>query len=96
MACSPPGSSVHGILQARILEWATLPAGIHPPGDFPDLGMKPASLVSPASAGGSLPPVTPGKPVLVSIYLFIVCKVLGTVLGTAEPAEDRSTAEFST
>ena len=24
MDCSPPGSSVHGILQARILEWAVL------------------------------------------------------------------------
>ena len=24
MDCSPPSSSVHGILQARILEWATL------------------------------------------------------------------------
>ena len=23
--CSPPGSSVHGILQARILEWVTIP-----------------------------------------------------------------------
>ena len=23
--CSPPGSSVHGILQARILEWAAYP-----------------------------------------------------------------------
>ena len=23
--CSPPGSFVHGILQARILEWATIP-----------------------------------------------------------------------
>ena len=23
--CSPPGSSVHGILQARILEWVTFP-----------------------------------------------------------------------
>ena len=23
MNCSPPGSSVHGILQARILEWVT-------------------------------------------------------------------------
>ena len=28
MGCSPPGSSVHGILQARILEWvATLSSG---------------------------------------------------------------------
>ena len=26
MDCSPPGSSVHGILQARILEWVTMPS----------------------------------------------------------------------
>ena len=34
MDCSPPGSSVHGILQARILEWvAVLFSGdIHNPG----------------------------------------------------------------
>ena len=25
MDCSPPGSSVHGIFQARILEWVALP-----------------------------------------------------------------------
>ena len=25
MECSPPGSSVHGILQARILEWVAFP-----------------------------------------------------------------------
>ena len=24
--CSPPGSSVHGILQARILEWVAIPS----------------------------------------------------------------------
>ena len=24
MDCSPPGSSVHGILQARVLEWAAI------------------------------------------------------------------------
>ena len=24
--CSPPGSSVHGILQARMLEWAAMPS----------------------------------------------------------------------
>ena len=23
--CSPPGSFIHGILQARILEWAAIP-----------------------------------------------------------------------
>ena len=26
MGCSPPGSSVHGILQARILEWVATPS----------------------------------------------------------------------
>ena len=26
MDCSPPGSSVHGILHARILEWAAMPS----------------------------------------------------------------------
>ena len=25
MDCSPPGSSVHGTLQARILEWVAMP-----------------------------------------------------------------------
>ena len=26
MDCSPPGSSVHGILQARVLEWVVMPS----------------------------------------------------------------------
>ena len=39
MDCSPPGSSVHGILQARVLEWLPCP----PPGDLPDPGIKPGS-----------------------------------------------------
>ena len=26
MDCNPPGSSVHGILQARVLEWAAIPS----------------------------------------------------------------------
>ena len=32
MDCSPPGSSVHGILQARILEWVDMPSnpGVEP------------------------------------------------------------------
>ena len=36
MACSPPGSSVHGILQVRILEWAAISfsRGPSPPRDW--------------------------------------------------------------
>ena len=30
MDCSPPGSSVHGILQTRILEWAAMPSSRGP------------------------------------------------------------------
>ena len=42
MDCSPPGSSVRGILQARILEWVAIPfsrAGI-----FPTQGLNPGLL----------------------------------------------------
>ena len=45
--CSPPVSSVHGISQARILDWLPFP----PPRDVPKPGIKPASLMSPALAG---------------------------------------------
>ena len=45
--CSLPGSSVHGIFQARILDWVQLP----PPGDLPDPGIEPASPASPPLAG---------------------------------------------
>ena len=41
--CSPPGFSVHGIFQARILEWVPLP---HPK-DLPDPGIE---IVSPVSS----------------------------------------------
>ena len=50
MDYSPPGSSVHGILQARILEWLTT----LPPEDLPDPGVKPVSLMFPVLVG-SLP-----------------------------------------
>ena len=36
---SPQGTSAHGILQARILEWVPFP----PPGDLPDPGIEPRS-----------------------------------------------------
>ena len=40
MDCGPPGSSVHGILQARILEWVAISFSR----DLPDPGFKPGSL----------------------------------------------------
>ena len=57
---SLPGSSVHGILQARILQWVGLPCS--PSGELPNLGIQPASPASPALQMDSLPTEPPGKP----------------------------------
>ena len=55
MDCSPPGSSVYGILQARILEWVAIPFSRGSP--YP--GIEPRSPVLQAD---SLPSEPPGKP----------------------------------
>ena len=47
MDCSPPGSSVHGISQVKILEGVVIPLFRN----FPNLGIKPTSLMSLALAG---------------------------------------------
>ena len=54
MDCSLPGSSVRGILQARVLEWVAIPS----PGDLPHPGIKPRS---PALQADALPSEPPGK-----------------------------------
>ena len=58
MDCSPLGSTVHGILQARTLEWVAMPSsrGSSQPRDQTWI-----PYVSPALAVGSLPLVPPGK-----------------------------------
>ena len=55
MDCSLLGSSVHGIFQAKILEW------LPPPGYGPNLGVEPMSLMSPALKVDSLPAEPQGK-----------------------------------
>ena len=60
--CSPPGSSVHGILQARTLGWVTMPSYRA----SSDLGIK---LLSPVHwQADSLPPEPPRK----SLYWAIL------------------------
>ena len=56
--CSQPGSSVHGILQARILEWVACPPSV----DLSDPGIKPGS---PAFQADSLLSEPPGKPICI-------------------------------
>ena len=54
MDCSLPGSSVHGVLQGRILEWVAFPA----PGNLPNPGIEPGS---PTLQAVSLPTKLAGK-----------------------------------
>ena len=66
MDCSPPGSSVHGISQARILEWVPFPLSE----DLPDPGIEPVSPVSPVLAYGFFTTEPPRKSVYISIFFF--------------------------
>ena len=74
MDCSLPGSSVHGILQARLLEWVAMPSsrGSSPPP--PHQGSNPRLLCLLHWQEGSLPLVPPGKPRCFStnIHLFTI------------------------
>ena len=54
MDCSLPGSSIHGIFQAGVLEWVAFPS----PGDLSDPGTEPGS---PALQADALPSEPPGK-----------------------------------
>ena len=53
-----PGSSVHGILQARILEWVAISSSR----GCSDPGIEPMSPASPTLAGGFLPLFHLGSP----------------------------------
>ena len=60
-----PGSSVHRILQARILEWVARSSSW----DLPGPGIKPASPVSPALAGRFFTAASPGKPKKIPVVI---------------------------
>ena len=55
----PPGSSVYGILQVRILEWAAISSSR----DLPNLRTEPAFPVDSILAGGFFYTEPPGKPI---------------------------------
>ena len=68
MDCSLPGSSVHGILQARTLECVAISYS----GDLPDPGIEPGSS---ALQADSLPAELWGKPQYI-LLIFIYVKIL--------------------
>ena len=69
--CSPPGSSVHGILQARILEWLPCPPPVY---SWPRNQTHVSYLLH--WQVGSLPLVLPGKPVHVDTFgeFYVQCQ----------------------
>ena len=69
MECSPPGSAVHGILQARTREWAAMPSSRR---IFLTRGSNLSLLSLLSWQAGSLPLVPPGKSKgLSSSWIFI-------------------------
>ena len=68
MDCNLPGSSVHGILQSRILEWVAISFFR----DVPEPGIEPRS---PALQADSLPTEPPGKH-----FIYMYSRVYVSVL----------------
>ena len=77
MDCSPPGSSVHEILQARILEWIAKT----PPGDLPLPGVEPVSPALQADSLSTEPPVKPSGVLWIWFIFYslvpFVCDLIG-------------------
>ena len=77
MDCTPPDSSVHGILQAGILKWAAVPSSRVSSSS----GIKPASLSLLNWQMGSLSLVPVGKPHIHSPVDKLNVSVLKTLNG---------------
>ena len=72
MDCSPPGSSVHGILQARILEWVAMPSsrGSSWPRDWTQVS---------CTTGEFFPLSHLGNPIYVNAMLCLVTQSCSTL-----------------
>ena len=67
MNCSWSGSSVHEILQARLLEWVAKSSSRQSTWSRDWTHVSYVAIL----AGGSLPPSQPGKPIYVCIYMCV-------------------------
>ena len=96
MDCSLPGSSVHGIPRQEY--WSGLP--FPPGGGLPNSGIKPASPLSPALAGGFFTTEPSGKPILTlatSIVMWLVPSLFNNASATmiTKPDKDTTTEQLS-
>ena len=69
MGCSPTGSSVHGVLQARVVEWGAI---FLLQGILPTQGSNPHLLHLLHRQVGPLPLAPPGK---LHIYIYVLVRV---------------------
>ena len=86
MDCNLPGSPVHGILQARLLEWVAILF----PGDLPNPVIEP---VSPVLAGGFFTTEPCGKPqnknVCYCVKLLELCLTLCDIVDCKPPGSSK-------
>ena len=76
--CSPPGSSVHRILQARILEWV---AKFSSRGSFQPQGLNPSLSYLLHWQAGSLQLAPSGRPIYLYLHFFLLCSKWGCRAG---------------
>ena len=74
MDYSPPGSSVHRISQARILQWVAISSSAGLPGPGVESAASALQVVS-SIAGGFFTTVPPGKPYRVGTTIIPVLKI---------------------
>ena len=72
MNCSPPGSSVHGIFQARILEWVAISSSR---GIFPTQRLNRGILGLLHRQADSLPLAPPGKPLQKTVQHYFSLEI---------------------
>ena len=92
MHCSPPGSSFHGVFQARILEWVAISCSQY--ADLSDPEIEPASLVPPAVASRFFPLCHLGTPIITDTS----CKIhnlFRTELQNRDSLFNSSSVQFS-
>ena len=87
MDCSLPGSSVHQILQARILEWVAISSSR----DLPNPGIEPRSS---ALQADSLPAEPPGKYFSMSYIFDPICILYGRKQTSLNPLPQDGSQHF--
>ena len=90
--CSPPGSSIHGISHARILEWVAISSSR---GIFLTQGSNSHILCVLHWQAGSLPLAPPGKPDLAGLFLKLDNSLMNREAQKSRPSWKKSSKELN-